>query len=185
MTTLDPYLKEVFPEPPLLAYKRQKNLKDICIRAKIPNIQPRNTKRNCKGMKKCIKQCPICPFVIEGKNIKTETFTWNINKEITCQTENLVYMVKCTKERCKENIYIGETERSLKERIIEHIQYIKSNNKKQATGFHFNQPGHSLHDMVTMGVEKPKRTENEYRQERESYLIRKFNSFYNGMNRMP
>ena len=185
MTTLDPYLKEVFPEPPLLAYKRQKNLKDICIRARIPKIQPKFKKRNCKGMKKCMKQCPICPFVCEGKNIKTETFTWNINTEITCQTENLVYMVKCTKERCKESIYIGETERSLKERITEHIQYIKSNNKKQATGYHFNQPGHSLHDMIIMGIEKPRRIENEYRQERESYLIRKFNCFYKGMNRMP
>ena len=31
--------------------------------------------------------------------------------------------------------------------------------KKQATGFHFNQPGHSLHDMVTMGVEQRMNTD--------------------------
>ena len=126
MTTLDPYLKEVFPEPPLLAYKRQKNLKDLCIRAKVPPIQPKHQKRNLKGMRKCKKQCPICPFVREEKVIKRNNCTWKINSEITCQTKNLVYMIKCTKNGCKENIYIGESERSMKERIQEHIQYIKS-----------------------------------------------------------
>ena len=63
-------------------------------------------------------------------------------------------MIKCTKNGCKENIYIGESERSMKERIQEHIQYIKSENKSQATGYHFNQPGHSLHDMEVTGIEK-------------------------------
>ena len=28
MINLDPYLKEAFPEPPLVAYKRQKNIRD-------------------------------------------------------------------------------------------------------------------------------------------------------------
>ena len=36
MTTQDPYLQEVFPEPPLIAYKRQKNISDYIIRAKVP-----------------------------------------------------------------------------------------------------------------------------------------------------
>ena len=94
-------------------------------------------------------------------------------------------MVKCTKEWCTENIYIGESERSLKDRIQEHIQYIKSNNKSQATGFHFNQSGHSVHHMVVTGLEKQKKKDSEYRKERESYLIRKFNSYNMGMNRMP
>ena len=94
-------------------------------------------------------------------------------------------MIKCTKEGCTENIYIGESERSMKERIQEHIQYIKSENKSQATGYHFNQPGHSLRNMVVTGIEKTKSSEKEYRKERESYIIRKFNSFYMGMNRKP
>merc|ERR1712129_19133 len=39
MTFMDPYLEEVFPEPPLVAYKRQKSIKDFLIRAKVPNKQ--------------------------------------------------------------------------------------------------------------------------------------------------
>ena len=31
-----PKLKEVFPDPPLIAYKRQKNLRQVLIRAKVP-----------------------------------------------------------------------------------------------------------------------------------------------------
>ena len=34
--TKDPYLKQVFQEPPLIAYKRPKNIKDLIIKAKIP-----------------------------------------------------------------------------------------------------------------------------------------------------
>ena len=41
---------------------------------------------------------------------------------------NIVYMLSCTKERCKRKDkyrYIEETERTLKERVSEHIVYIK------------------------------------------------------------
>ena len=34
--TKDPYLKQIFQEPPLIAYKRPKNIKDLIIKAKIP-----------------------------------------------------------------------------------------------------------------------------------------------------
>merc|ERR1712129_167342 len=36
MTLMDPHLKEVFPEPPIVAHKSTKNLKDCLIRAKVP-----------------------------------------------------------------------------------------------------------------------------------------------------
>ena len=40
--TQDPYLKEVFPEPPMVAFRRAKNLKDILIKAKVPPCQRKN-----------------------------------------------------------------------------------------------------------------------------------------------
>ena len=36
MVSQDPYLSEVFSQPPLTAYKRQKNIRDHLIRAKVP-----------------------------------------------------------------------------------------------------------------------------------------------------
>ena len=93
-------------------------------------------------------------------------------------------MIKCTKENCRQN-YIGESERMLKIRISEHIGYIKSHNTNQATGYHFNLPGHSLSDMKIIGIELVKKIDTCYRKERESYLIRKFNTYNKGINRMP
>ena len=73
MVLQDKYLETVFPEPPLVAFKRQKNIRETLIRAK---LAPPNTreKRNLNGMKKCGK-CIICSHVIEGNTIKNNNFT--------------------------------------------------------------------------------------------------------------
>ena len=58
----DPYLKEVFPLPPIVAYIRPANLKDKPIRARIPPDTSRPTRR-LPGMKKCRFDCMTCPYV--------------------------------------------------------------------------------------------------------------------------
>ena len=88
------------------------------------------------------------------------------------------------KENCNLK-YIGESERSIKDRISEHITYIRTKNKSQATGEHFNLPGHSLHDMEAIGLEIVYKKDILYRKERESYLIKKFNTFRKGINKQP
>ena len=50
-------------------------------------------------------------------------------------------MIECNKCKIK---YIGETERTLKERVGEHKNYIRQKHLNQPTGEHFNQPGHSI-----------------------------------------
>jgi hypothetical protein len=37
MVSQDPYLTEVFVQPPLTAYRRQRNIRDHLIRAKVPS----------------------------------------------------------------------------------------------------------------------------------------------------
>ena len=99
-------------------------------------------------------------------------------------------MISCEKDSCHQKLnskqrYIGETERSLKDRICEHLGYIRNKNKSQATGYHFNLPGHSQDDFKVTILEKVMKTDPLYRKERESFLIRKVNSYYQGLNRMP
>ena len=103
MTSKNPYLLEVFPEPPMVAFRRQKNIKDYLIRSKIPCITNRKSNRDKRGMKKCGKQCPSCPFIKEGKFVKVNQSKWIINTEATCETKNIVYLIECIKEQCKEN----------------------------------------------------------------------------------
>ena len=49
--TQDPYLAEVYPIPPLIAYKRPPNIKDKLIRAKIPPKVPSKPKQDLPGIK--------------------------------------------------------------------------------------------------------------------------------------
>ena len=182
MVLMDPHLNEVFPQPPLVAYKRTKNIKDFVIRAKIPKPLNSRPQRQIPGMKKCMKACHLCPYILEGKTVIKGDFEWKIKNTVNCETENVVYLIEC--QKCKLQ-YIGETERPFKERIGEHKIYIRTEKYNQPIGEHFNRPGHHLSDMKVTILEKMKNNDQQYRKERESYLIRKFNAFYKGMNKCP
>ena len=184
MTSQNPYLKSVFPEPPLVAYKRQKNIRDFIIRAKLPPpLRPR-PKRQLNGMKKCMKSCSACPYIKEGNAIKLNDKMWKITSNVNCETQNSIYVIECNIDSCKKR-YIGESERKLRERITEHRGYINNNMKNMATGHHFNLPGHSIDNLTITIIEKVRKNDTLYRKEREKFYIRKFNTFYNGMNKMP
>ena len=152
--------------------------------AKIPISQGRQEKRNIQGMKKCNKPCSVCPYIQEGKAIKGDGFVWNIRKNVNCNSNNVVYMVECNKENCKLR-YIGESERELKKRTLEHLGYIRNKHLSKATGHHFNLPGHNSSNFTIKVIEKVKKKDIYYRKEREHYLIKKFNTFNKGMNRLP
>ena len=63
----DPVLREIFPLPPLIAYRRQKNVREFVIRAKVPPPATRE-KRVLPGMKRCGK-CVNCPYVQTGRTV--------------------------------------------------------------------------------------------------------------------
>ncbi len=181
MVSQDQYLYDVFPSPPLVAYKRQRNVKDALIRAKIAPPGRTHEKRFLPGMKKCGK-CLACSYIYERKAIHMKKFTWKITREVNCESSNVIYLLECTKQYCKSK-YIGETERNFRERIFEHIGYVRTKKLNQTSGYHFNLPGHSISDMKFSIVEKVKMNDQLYRKEREKYHINKFNTLYNGMNR--
>ena len=91
MVASDTHPKEIFPLPPLVAYKRPQNIRDKLVRSKIPTSIPR-LKRVIPGMSKC-NNCPICPFVKEGKVVKSTATNFNIeiNRQVNCQTRNILY----------------------------------------------------------------------------------------------
>ena len=183
MTSMDPYLKEVFMSPPRISFRRQKNIRDLLVRAKVSSSTGRHKKRNIQGMRKCNKPCSICPYIKEGKVIKGDDFLWNIRKGVNCNSSNVVYMIECNKEKCKLR-YIGECEK-LRKRTLDHLGYIRNKHISKATGHHFNLPGHSSSNLTVKVIEKVKKKDIYYRKEREHYLIKKFNTYNKGMNRLP
>ena len=55
MVSQDKYLGKVFPKPPIVAFKRPRNIRDIIIKAKLPKYRIRPT-RQIKGMQTCQKK---------------------------------------------------------------------------------------------------------------------------------
>ena len=183
MTGENSYLKEVFKEPPLTAFRRQNNLRDMLIKSKVPPPAPPHPRRELKGMGTCGKPCPACPYVQKGKSVKINTNSnWRIDKKVNCDTFNCVYMIQCTKENCMQR-YIGQTGRLIKFRIADHRGYIQNQVTSKATGAHWNQPGHSLANMKFTILEQVKYNDRMYREERETYFINKFDTYYHGINR--
>ena len=84
MTTEDPRLKRVFPKPSVIAYKREKNLKDLLVRAKVST--KRSSKRTINGYSRCgrgmFNMCSTCALIPEY-GIKTHK----------CLRKNKVYQI--------------------------------------------------------------------------------------------
>ena len=85
--------------------------------------------------------------------------------------------------RCPQQ-YIGETERSLKERFSAHRGYVTNKQLNKATGKHFNEGGHKISDMTITVLEKVYNNNPLYRKQREKMWINKLNTKYRGLNRM-
>ena len=78
MTSRNKYLSEVFPNPPLTAYKRQPNLRSNIIRAAVAKSNMHPT-RNHRGMHKCNRQnCTSCAYILEAKGVKINVVSWKI-----------------------------------------------------------------------------------------------------------
>lgn len=85
------------------------------------------------AMKCCKKRCECCLWIKEtsyfGDNLE-----YSIDGRMDCQSKNLIYMIECTKCNMK---YIGETQRSLRERLYNHLSDIRTY-KETSVANHFN-----------------------------------------------
>ena len=178
----DPYLKEVFPRPPMVAFRRAKNLKDHLIRAKIPPPPPVRLRRILNGMTACNKPlCGTCPYV-KKTTIFKGPFSKNqvtLNHPMNCLSKNVVYCIQCTK--CQQ-IYIGQTSRALKDRFGEHKTSVRTL-QKNTIGDHFNGPGHSVAHMTICAIEKVFNSNCQILEKRENMWIKNFEAEFKGLNR--
>ena len=85
--------------------------------------------------------------------MKAESFTWTINKKVSCHDSNLIYLIQCDKERCKKT-NIGLTTKELRERMCQHLGYVRNKTLSKANGEHFNLPGHDKDNMRFTILEK-------------------------------
>ncbi|KAI8516763.1 corticospinal neuron axon guidance through spinal cord [Branchiostoma belcheri] len=180
--------KDIFKDPPLVAYRRNKNIKDMLVRARIPK-ENRNflEKFVPSGSFPCGKnRCTNCAYVKKANNFKSHRTgkCYAIRTHINCQSKNIVYLIQCKK--CGVQ-YVGETKQTLANRLNGHRSAINTK-KDTPVSAHFNQTHHSVGDLEILGIERLRYTGNEdltrqRRLQRESYWIHQLRTLHpDGLN---
>jgi len=142
-------MKEVFPEPPLVAFRRDCNLQDILVHKKHNRMFFR--KPNMSGP--CgAQRCAICPYMMTADNFTDPSGKkYSVRNNVNCKSSNVVYAVNC--RRCSRYVYVGETGGTLYQRHLLNLSRIRTQHS-DPVAVHFYTDGHSMDDFQIMGLEK-------------------------------
>ena len=135
----------IFPNPPLVSIKRDRNLRNSLVRSSLPSTLEPGT-FNCSR-----KVCNACSFINSKTHIRGPNGSYQVNDHFDFTTSNIIYCITCT--LCNK-LYIGESGRKLGDRFREHLLDVKnkgSDLSKPVAG-HFNLPGHSHEHMEICGI---------------------------------
>uniref|UniRef100_A0A0B7BLE8 Reverse transcriptase domain-containing protein n=1 Tax=Arion vulgaris TaxID=1028688 RepID=A0A0B7BLE8_9EUPU len=129
----DPASSRIFSSPPLVAFRRDKNLRDLLVRSR---LRPSG---GHVGTVTCSRsRCYTCPYVFQATTISFPNTSFTIRQGFTCVSRNLIYAILC--KRCGM-AYIGETGLRLGDRFAQHLRDI-SNSAPTPVAVHFNGPCH-------------------------------------------
>ena len=137
----DPDTKQIFPLPPLISLKRDKNIGTFLVMCTFKSD-------NQPGTFKCKRiRCKTCPYISNTVKISGPSRSAKITDHFTCASANVIYCITCT--LCKK-IYIGETWRRLADRFREHRGDVEKNDTDESkpVARHFNLLNHSHHNMT-------------------------------------
>ena len=130
----DPTTRMLFPDPPLVSYKRDRNLRDLLVRSRL-----HDHKLGHRGTIPCHRPlCNTCPYVLQTSTVVFPKGPFVVREGFTCVSRNVIYAIVC--QRCSQ-AYIGETGRRLGDRFREHI-YDISRDAGTPVASHFNSRDH-------------------------------------------
>ena len=162
-------LTEVFQEPPLVAFRRDRNMADVLVHGKLNRVM----KGRCNlPTQQCDPTCMTCQMFRFGSHM-TDMGTSGSNE---CTTSNVVYALTCSV--CEEIVYIGETGRATQERLKEHEADTRHRRDKPVA-HHFNGDGHASARMGAVVLEAVKDDSRTYRQLKEQEWISKLSPVVN------
>lgn len=164
-TKLNRHWKAAITQNPLInpkfktisAYKKHKNLAQHLTRSALTPtdqyIDHRQAENTMGGCTRCTNpKCKACNHITETKtfNSSHNNRIFTIKNKFNCKSSNIIYLITCKK--CKKQ-YVGESGRTLAQRITDHISYIKLK-KDTATGLHFNLEGHNINHLTVIPIEQ-------------------------------
>ena len=104
----DPDTGRIFSQPPLISFKRDKNIGTFLVRSAFQTSEQ-------PGTFKCARaQCKTCPFICNVEKLSGPKRSFKITDNFTCISANVIYCITCT--LCKK-LNIGETGRRLGDRF--------------------------------------------------------------------
>lgn len=97
-------------------------------------------------------KCRACNYITYSQSIHSSTNgkSFRVRGTINCKSRNIVYVITCKK--CRQQ-YVGETSRTLADRINDHLSAIRCR-KQTPIGIHFGQTNHSISNFSITGVER-------------------------------
>ena len=86
----DPTTAEIFAQPLLISYKRDKNLSNFLVKSTLKSDHE-------PGTFKCARvRCRTCPFISNANKISGLKRTVTITDHFSCISTNLIYCITCT-----------------------------------------------------------------------------------------
>ena len=173
--------KDIFPEPPLISFRRCRSLKDLLVSSRV-NPQNANQPVNIPdkpqtetGSNKCnAKKCCVCPYMQNTKHFSSTSTgqKYYIPQHINCKSSWVIYLITCKK--CQKQ-YIGKTTTTLYTRFNNtrsDIRKYNTNKRKEIPiAAHFNLSQHKMEDMTLTGIEQIRNRSDHNIRKRESYWI--------------
>ena len=160
--------RSAIPEPPILAYRRSKNLRDLLVHSDI-----RTTTQLPPGFSKCgsTRGCNVCKYSRNTNNFQSNNTNniYRITNHISCKSKNIIYIINC--KRCNKQ-YVGETKTELRLRFNNHLSSIRRN-IDQPVAIHFNEESHTIEDVEIIGIIKIMKQDDALRKKLESIWIKK------------
>ncbi|CAN7976819.1 unnamed protein product, partial [Ixodes persulcatus] len=166
-------LQSVFPQAPRVVYRRGKSLKDMLVRSK-------TTHEEFLGSRPCrVPRCKVCSHMTESVEVKSTNsdFTFRINGNYNCNSANVVYLLHC---RVCNMQYIGQTDLPFRQRFNNHKSHLNTLPKLPLSK-HMRLDQHHINKIFVTILQSGFSTARE-REQRESYLIKKFNTLRAGIN---
>ena len=152
---LTPETSQMFNKNSLfVSYKMESNILALITKNKFRDkrqISDTQSKKDTDdpnwGCYSCGK-CTLCKnFLVESKTFTSSKTnqTFKIKSQITCETENIIYMI--TDKICKDIFYVGYTEDNMKVRWSNHKSHIKVGKKTCEIASHFVNQSTSVHKL--------------------------------------
>ena len=135
-------------------YRRPPNLRDSLVHAKLKLRTRSEAGISGKSIITCSNsRCRYCPLMIQRGSITSPATgkSFKCCSNFCCNSTNLIYALKCT--TCNK-IYVGQTKRPFKKRLVEHFSDINKKDPNKPLGLHFGRANHPSTEVLEIYVLK-------------------------------